>query len=169
MRALAFPLLFLTFLIPLPPHLIDALTGPLKQQVSIVVDHMLYWVGYPIARSGVVLTMGPYQILIADACSGLNSIYSLSAVGLLYTYISGKKPFFHTATLVLSILPIAFLANVLRVIVLMLITYHFGNEAGQGFFHGFAGVFLFVIALSSFIGLDVLLRMVGPKRIEGTA
>lgn len=168
LRAMWFPLVYLAFVIPLPSYIIDVLTGPLKQYVSVVVENLLYWSGYPIGRSGVVLTMGQYQILIADACSGLNSIYTLSAVGLLYSYISGKVHPAHTTLLLASILPIAFAANVLRVIVLMLITYYLGNEAGQGFFHGFAGMFLFVVALLGFIALDMLLRLVFSRRKKST-
>ena len=87
LRRLWFPVLFLAFLIPLPGGLLDSLTGPLKFQVSAIVDQLLYWAGYPIARSGVVLSIGTYQMLIADACSGLNSMYSLTVLGILYIYL----------------------------------------------------------------------------------
>lgn len=156
-KTLWFPLLFLVFLVPIPTAFIDLLTGPLKHYVSVVVDQLLYTAGYPIARTGVMLTIGQYQVLIADACSGLNSIYTLSAMGLLYTYMVQRGAWLHIAILLAGIVPIAFAANVIRVIALILVTYYFGNDAGQGFFHGFAGMFLFMIALAGFIGLDFLL------------
>ena len=56
-------------------------------------------------------------------------------------------------------MPISFTANVIRVIVLTLITYHFGDEAGQGFFHGFAGMVLFLSALMLIIGVDSMLQL----------
>jgi len=64
-----------------------------------------------------------------------------------------------------SILPIAFVANVIRVLVLILITYHFGDEAGQGYLHGSAGVVLLMVALTALLGLDsVLARVIKPRK-----
>lgn len=154
-----FPLLFLIFMIPVPGFVIDSLTGPLKHNVSVIAESILYAAGYPIARSGVVLTIGQYQLLVADACSGLNSMFSLSALGLLYVYITREGLWWKSAILLSSVLPIAFVANIVRVMILVLVTYHFGDEAGQGFIHGFAGMILFVIALSLLFVLDALLRL----------
>ena len=86
-RTLWFPLFFLIFLIPVPGFIVDTLTGPLKHYISILVEQAIYAAGYPIARNGVTLSIGPYQLLVADACSGLNSMFSLSAMGLLYLYL----------------------------------------------------------------------------------
>lgn len=158
-RLAIFPLLFLVFMVPLPAALIDSLTAPLKQSVSVIAENLLYLAGYPIARTGVVLSVGQYQLLVADACSGLNSMFSLSALGLLYLHIVRHPPVWRNAVLLLSILPIAFLANVVRVMILVLVTYHFGDEAGQGFIHGAAGMVLFIIALGLLIGLDSLLGL----------
>jgi exosortase B len=157
-RALWFPLLFLVFMVPLPGVLVDAMTGPLKQWVSILAENSLYALGYPIARSGVTLSIGPYQLLVADACSGLNSMFSLSALGLLYMYLMGRPSWLHNAIMLLSILPVAFAANIVRVLILVLITYHLGDEAGQGFLHGSAGMVLFMSALILIMGIDVLLQ-----------
>lgn len=155
-RKLWFPLFFLLFMIPVPILLVDLMTGPLKQQISQLAEDTLYALGYPIARSGVVLTIGPYQLLVADACSGLHSMFSLSAMGLLYLYLLHYPSRLKNALLIASILPIAFFANVVRVIVLVLVTYHFGDEAGQGFLHKFAGIILFAAALLMLFGLDGL-------------
>ena len=155
-RKLWFPLFFLLFMIPVPILLVDVMTGPLKQQISQLAEDTLYALGYPIARSGVVLTIGPYQLLVADACSGLHSMFSLSAMGLLYLYLLHYPSRLKNALLIASILPIAFFANVVRVIVLVLVTYHFGDEAGQGFLHKFAGIILFAAALLMLFGLDGL-------------
>src|SRR5688572_15175619 len=73
-RTLAFPLSFILFMLPLPGMIVDALTGPLKQHVSAIAENLLYAIGYPIARNGVILTVGQYQLLVADACSGLHSL-----------------------------------------------------------------------------------------------
>ncbi len=166
-RAAWFPLLYIVFMIPLPGILVDAVTGPLKNWISILAEHSLYSVGYPIARSGVVLTVGQYQLLIADACSGLHSMFSLSALGVLFIYISARKSWLHNGIMLASILPIAFTANIVRVIVLILITYHFGDEAGQGFLHGAAGMVLLMASLILLFFLDtVLLRIASIKRTK---
>ncbi|RTL52740.1 MAG: exosortase B [Rhodocyclaceae bacterium] len=158
-RVAWFPLLYQVFMIPLPGILVDAVTGPLKQWVSYLAENSLYSAGYPVARHGVVLAIGQYQLLVADACSGLHSMFSLSALGILFLYLKKRDSRLHNALMVASILPIAFVANVVRVMVLVLVTYHLGDEAGQGFLHGAAGMVLMVVALLAFFLLDRLLAI----------
>ncbi len=164
LRRLWFPLLFIVFMVPLPFIVTDALTGPLKRQVSMIAEYLLYTAGYPIARDGVILIVGQYQLHVADACSGLNSMFSLSAVGLLYLYLMQYRSRWRNALLIASILPIAFAANIVRVVILILITYHLGDAAGQGFAHGFAGMVLFVIALLLLFAFDSLLGILFFRR-----
>jgi exosortase B len=161
-----FPLVFLIFLVPLPGNLIDSLTGSLKQVVSIVAEDLLYWAGYPVARSGVTITIGQYQLLVADACSGLKSMFSLSAIGFLYLYLVEHKSRARNLLLVLSFLPIAFVANITRVMTLILVTYHFGDAAGQGFVHDFAGLILFVFAVLLLSGFDALLGICFVRSVK---
>lgn len=164
LRSYWFMLLFIIYLAPLPGVFVDAITGPLKQHISSIAEYILYTAGYPIARSGVVLTIGQYQLLVADACSGINSMFSLSAVGLLYLYLTQRKGWIHNGIIILSLLPIAFCANIIRVMFLVLVTYHFGDAAGQGFLHGFSGMVLFVFALISILFLDSILVKVLNRR-----
>lgn len=164
LRRLWFPLLFIAFMVPLPFIVTDVLTGPLKQQVSIFAESILHAAGYPIARDGVILIVGQYHLHVADACSGLNSMFSLSAIGLLYLYLMKYQSRWRIALLIASILPIAFAANIVRVVILILITYHFGDAAGQGFAHGFAGMALFVIALLLLFAFDSLLGVLLFRR-----
>lgn len=163
-RAMWFPLFFLLFMVPLPGFIVDAATGPLKQNISVIAENTLYAVGYPIARNGVILTIGQYQLLVADACSGLHSMFSLSAMGLLYLYLMRRTSPARNLILIASILPIAFAANVVRVMILVLVTYHFGDEAGQGFVHDFAGILLFVVGLLFLFALDGLLGLFFPDK-----
>jgi len=165
-RALWFALFFLLFIIPLPGFIVDAATGPLKQYISVIAEQVLYAAGYPIARSGVTLTVGQYQLLVADACSGLHSMFSLSAMGLLYLYLMQHTSTARNLIIIAAILPIAFVANIVRVMVLILVTYHLGDEAGQGFLHGFAGIMLFVIGLLFLFVLDWILGFVFPDRLR---
>lgn len=167
-RAAWFPLLYLIFMIPLPGLLVDAVTGHLKQWVSVIAEELLYAAGYPIGRNGVMLTIGQYQLLVADACSGLNSMFSLSALGLLFCYLMARKSVVHNVVMLASILPIAFAANIVRVIALVLITYYMGDEAAQGFLHGTAGMVLMIVALIAFFSLDfLLLKLIRPARAAG--
>lgn len=159
-----FPVVYLLFMVPLPGVLVDTLTGPLKQWISSIVVGLLYHAGYPIYRTGVVITVGQYQLLVADACSGLHSMFSLAALGTLFIWLRGRRSLTHHAIMLAAILPIAFIANVVRVIVLVLVTYHFGDEAGQGFLHGAAGIVLFVVAVLSLFALDVLLMRLPFER-----
>ena len=168
-RALWFALFFLLFIIPLPGFVVDAATGPLKQYISIIAEQVLYAAGYPIARSGVTLTIGQYQLLVADACSGLHSMFSLSAMGFLYLYLMRHTSVTRNLIIMAAILPIAFAANIVRVMVLVLITYHLGDEAGQGFLHGFAGIMLFIIGLLFLFVLDWVLGFIFPDRLRTRA
>lgn len=168
-RALWFALFFLLFIVPLPGFVVDAATGPLKEYISVIAEQVLYAAGYPIARSGVMLTVGQYQLLVADACSGLHSMFSLSAMGLLYLYLMRHTSLARNLIIMAAILPIAFVANVIRVMVLILVTYHMGDEAGQGFLHDFAGIMLFIIGLLFLFLLDWVLGFIFPDRPRARA
>lgn len=163
-RVAWFPLLYLIFMIPLPSSLVDMITGSLKSVIANIAEALLYAVGYPIARSGVILSIGPYQLQVADACSGLHSMFSLSALGTLFMYLMGPKSKLHLGIMLAAILPIAFIANIVRVITLVLVTFYLGDEAGQGFLHGAAGMVLMLVALVAFFALDRLLDKVLPAR-----
>jgi exosortase B len=167
LRAVAFPLVFLLFLVPLPGVLVQAMTIPLKTAVSYVAEVLLHWAGYPIARTGVILSVGQYQLLVADACAGLNSLFTLEALGLLYLNLLGYTSKLRNLTLAILVVPISFVANVIRVIILILVTYHLGDEAGQGFVHTFAGMVLFVVGLSMMLVTDGIVgRLMGAERSE---
>lgn len=158
LKAQWFPLFFMLFMIPLPGQVVDTVTMPMKMAVSYVAEHILFWLDYPIGRNGVILQIGQYKLLVADACAGLQTLFTLEALGLLYLNIVRHDSLFRNITLAILIIPISFTANVIRVMVLTLITYHFGDEAGQGFLHGFAGMVLFLSALLLIMFVDSLLR-----------
>jgi exosortase B len=159
LKAQWFPLFFMLFMIPLPGPIVDFLTMPMKMAVSYVAENVLFWADYPIARTGVILQIGQYKLLVADACAGLHTLFTLEALGLLYLNIIRHDSVLRNITLAILIVPISFTANVIRVMVLTLITYHFGDEAGQGFLHGFAGMVLFLSALLLIICVDSLLQL----------
>lgn len=163
-RALAFPLFFMIFMIPLPGFVVDPISQVMKMAVSKAAEFILFSLGYPIARTGVILQMGQYQLLVADACAGMRTLFMLEALGILYLNVVRYSSALRNVMLALLIVPISFTANVIRVCVLALITYYWGDEAGQGFLHGFAGMVLFITALGLTISADTLLRRIGGGR-----
>lgn len=158
LKVMWFPLFFMLFMVPLPGPVVDAVTMPMKMAVSYVAELVLFNVGYPIARSGVILQVGQYKLLVADACAGLHTLFTLEALGLLYLNLVQRDSLARNIALAILIVPISFTANVIRVMTLTLVTYHFGDAAGQGFLHGFAGMVLFLSALLLIIGVDSLLH-----------
>jgi exosortase B len=165
LRQVWFPLFFICFMLPLPSGVVDTVTMPMKFAVSYVVEHVLYALGYPIARAGVTLHIGQFVLLVADACAGLQTLFTLEAIGLLYMNVVRSTSLVRNAVLALLIVPISFMANVIRVIALVLITYYFGDAAGQGFLHGFAGMVLFLSALLLTLFVDTLLRSVSARHV----
>ncbi len=159
-----FALFFMIFMIPLPGFIIDSLTQPLKLAVSFVAEAILHTAGYPISRTGVILQVGQYQLLVADACAGLQTLFTLEALGLLYLNMIKYESPARNISLAMLIIPISFAANVIRVVVLTLVTYHYGDAAGQGFVHDFAGIVLFMAALLLTIGADASIRMLISSR-----
>lgn len=158
-----FPLFFMVFMVPLPEALVAAVTAPLKSAVSAVASTLLYAMNYPVGRSGVIMTVGPYQLLVADACAGLNSMFTLEALGMLYMRLMHYTNPIRNIILAILLVPTAFAANIVRVVILVLVTYHFGDEAGQGFVHGFAGMVLFMVALILMMMLDKILgKIISP-------
>lgn len=159
LRVIWFPLFFMLFMVPLPEALVASVTAPLKSAVSYVASNLLYMMGYPVGRSGVMLTVGQYQLMVADACAGLNSMFTLEALGMLYMNLMRYTSVARNVTLAVMLVPIAFCANIGRVMILVLVTYYFGDAAGQGFVHGFAGMVLFMIALMLMLVLDKVLNV----------
>jgi exosortase len=158
MRRLWFPLFYLAFIFPPPETIVAAITLPMKIELSHASIGFLKMLGYPIGGEGVRIYIGQYELLVAAACSGLNSIISLSAISLFYIYLRHQADWRYGGLLILLIVPVALLANFARVLILILLTYHFGESAAQGFLHSFAGIFMFAVALLAIYGLDEAIR-----------
>lgn len=154
LRATWFPVLWLAFLIPPPGWVVDRVTAPLKEFVSYASTGFLSWLDYPILRQGVTLFIGPYQLLVEDACSGLRSLSSLVVVTLLYIYIKNKPSWGYALFIAMLVIPVAVATNILRIVMLVLITYHLGDAAAQSFLHVTTGMVMFVVALLSIFAID---------------
>ena len=147
LRILAFPIGFLIFTVPAPGWMVDGATVPLKVFISDLVTKVLYACGYPIAQNGVVILIGPYQLLMKDACAGMNSIFALSAIGMFYVYAFRWESKIRALSLLATIIPITIAANFIRVISLVLIAHYGGVELIDGVLHDLTGILLFVVAL----------------------
>jgi exosortase len=153
-----FPFFYLAMLIPPPGWVIDSLTMRLQHMISNAAASLLSFFDYPVQREGVVILIAQYQLLVEDACSGMNSLFGLIAISLFYIYLLHRADWKHSLALLVAILPISIFVNLIRVLVLILITYYFGDAVAQGFIHNFAGILLFALSLSMMVLTDLIIR-----------
>ena len=151
---------------PPPGWLLDAFTVPLKVWISDIVSNSLYNLGYPVAQNGAMIMIGSYELMVKDACSGMNSIFALSAIGVFYIHEFVSNHPIRKVILILSIIPITILANVFRVVTLVLGAYYIGVDTIEGLFHDLTGIALFIFALALFFLLD---RVLIGARVPGRA
>lgn len=164
MRAHWFLFVYAAFLIPPPGWAVDAVTQPLKALVSAASTELMQMAGIPVYREGVTLYVAQYQLLVEDACAGMNSLVGLVSISLFYIYVLRGAGWRYSLLLVCLIVPVAVLANIIRIMLLVLLTWFAGDAVAQGVLHNSAGFLVFVLALVLIIGLDALLvRVVRPK------
>lgn len=153
-RAIWFPLLYLAFALPPPDTVVALVTQPVKIAISSWAVSILQILGYPVASSGVIIQIGQYELLVAAACAGLNSIVTLTALCLFYVYLRHRSNPVAFLVIAIAAVPVAIIANFVRVLALVLITYYFGESAAQGFVHDFAGLLMFSVALLAVFAID---------------
>jgi exosortase len=158
-----FPFLYLGFVIPPPEYFLTHMTAPLKQFVSQVSTEWLAAFGLPVGRQGVTIFVAQYQLLVEDACSGMNSIIGIVAITLLYIYLSRGSSWRYSLLLTSLAVPIAIVANIMRIMTLILLTYFCGDSVAQGFLHYTAGFFLFAMSLVLVFSLDRLFSTIGAR------
>lgn len=144
-RTLFFPLVFLVFMIPIPSVLMDRITFPMQLFASKVAAKSLYLIGIPALREGNVILLANTSLEVAEACSGIRSLISLLALSVVFAYFS-QKTILKKVLLILSTFPIAIIANAARVTGTGILAHHYGDKVAKGFFHGFSGWILFVVA-----------------------
>jgi exosortase len=164
MRREWFAVLYVGFLVRPPAGITAELTQPLKIWISTTAASLLYASGYPIASVGVRIQVAQYELLVQQACAGIGSIFSLLAICLLYVQLVGRSDPLRNTLLLIGVFPVAVGANLLRVVLLILLTYHFGNDAAQGFAHELAGITTFVLSLLGMAALDHLLGYLPGSR-----
>ncbi len=156
-RTVLFPLAFLVFLVPLPEVLIETFSFKLKLLAARVTTGILAVFGLPAVREGSYIEISRGTIVVDDVCSGLKYLIALAAFGALYAYISPLKRWRKPGLFALSI-PVAFLANVARVTLMVLVAFAWGIETSQKwYFHDFFGFFLFVVAFVMLFVVESLL------------
>lgn len=164
-----FPIFYLGLLLPIPGWMLDEFTAPLKLLVTTLSAGIVIPLGIPLVQEGVTMTAGPYQLLVEDACSGLNSLIGLVAITMFYIYLLRNASWRYSLFLIALIIPIAVLSNVIRIVILILLTYYFGDAVGQGFLHVTAGLFLFALSLLLMFLIDSIASRFWPGAKEVTA
>jgi len=158
MRELAFPYAFLAFMVPWPDPLVEFVSFPMQLISATYAGMVMGLLGVPVARSGVDLALPNVTFTVAVPCSGMNSLVSLLALAALLAYLS-QGALWRRVTLFAAGAPIALLANVLRIVCILLIGTLWGQEAAEGFFHNFSGFALFLAALLGLLALARGLRL----------
>ena len=138
------------FLIPVPGTLLDGLLLPIKLFLTGVIVQLLALFNYPIASHGVIISIGFYQLQVANACAGLRSLLALSAIGLMFVYFIREKDLRISAAIIAMIPIIALTANFGRLLTLVLLTYYFGGDLGERA-HELAGYGELLITLALFV------------------
>jgi exosortase len=162
-RALLFPLLFLFLMVPIPAILFNEITIPLQFLASNMAGGLVEWMGVPVLRQGNIIQLPGMTLEVAEACSGIRSLMSLTTVAVIYAYFLESK-LLPRLLLSVSAIPIAVIANGLRVTGTALLAFYWDKEAAEGFFHDFSGWLIFVLSLLMLFGLQGLISVVRKWR-----
>ena len=153
-RELAFPLLLLPFMIPIPAVVYNQITFPLQLLASQVAEFVLGLVGIPVLRDGNILELASQKLSVAEACSGIRSLLSLTFLSLVYAYFFDKRVWMRWVLLVLTV-PIAILANSGRVTITGILS-EVNPDLARGFFHSLEGWIIFMIALAMLLATHLM-------------
>lgn len=164
LRRLVFPLAYMLCLVPLPYAIEIALTGTLKTGVAYWSVRALAAMGWDVAYSGNLLYVDQFELLVEAACAGLNSIFSLTAIGLFYIFWQRRRRWRESLVLALAIVPLAILANVVRVMLLIALVHWRGEQVLDTAAHPAAGFLLFAVSLALLVALDWALPRVRKAR-----
>jgi exosortase len=162
LRALLFPLAFLFLMIPIPAIIYDQVSLPLQFFASRVASSLLTLVGVPVLREGNIIQLPTMALEVAEACSGIRSLISLIALAIIYGYLL-EPSMWRRMVLVVAAVPIAVIANALRIMGTGLLVEYWSPEMGTGFFHAFSGWLVFVMALFLLFAFHRVLRIRGRR------
>jgi EpsI family protein len=162
-RLLWFPLLFLVFMVPIPPSLTQSIALKLKLAATTMAVQLANLATLPMVREGSFIHFNGDQLLVGEVCGGLRSLIALLAFGAIMAFISKTRPWARVLLLIMSA-PIAIISNVVRIFLLCVVGYFWGSDVAAGKFHDISGILIFVIAFILFMALEGLLRKVAPAR-----
>lgn len=162
-KELAFPLLLLLFMIPIPQIIYARLTMHLQFLASGMAETLISLAGIPVIRSGNILELPHETLNIVEACSGIRSLISLSFLALVYAYFADKRVWMRWALLIATV-PIAIAANAARVALTGMLS-QFDTDLAKGFYHEIEGYLVFIVALICLLavhrGLSAAMRRRG--------
>lgn len=158
LRALLFPLLFLVLMVPIPSILFSQITLPLQLLASKLSADLLPLLGVPVLREGNIINLPAMPLEVADACSGIRSLLSLTTLAIMYGYLMESRVSIRVL-LALASIPIAVAANALRIVGTGLLVQYWDPEKAQGFFHEFSGWLMFVFSLLLLFACHQLLNL----------
>jgi exosortase len=164
LRIMLFPVAFLLLMIPLPAIIFNKITFPLQLVASHVGESTINSLDIPILREGNVLILANATLEVAEACSGIRSLVSLFTLGVVFGYFVDRRAWVR-AVIALSAVPVAILANGLRVASAGVAAHNFGTAGVEGMFHEFSGWVVFIVAFLMMLGLQRLLQRVVPPRV----
>jgi exosortase len=163
LRAFAFPLGYLLVMIPVPAIIYNQITFPLQLFASRLAATILDFIRVPVLREGNLLILPNYTLEVVEACSGIRSLMSMIALAVAYGYLAERRLWMRVV-LVLLMLPIVVLSNGLRIVGTGLLTYKFGPETAEGFFHTFSGWLIFLTATTLMLACHWTLNRLFPAR-----
>jgi exosortase len=157
-RQLLFPLLLLPFMIPIPAVIYNQITFPLQLFASAVAERSLEILNIPVVRDGNILELASQKLSVAEACSGIRSLLSLSFLSLVYGYFFDRKVWMRWVLLIATI-PIAIIANSARVTLTGVFS-EIDPALAEGFFHEVEGWVIFVVAITILVMFHLLLNWI---------
>lgn len=163
LRVLSFPLAFMLLMVPLPAIIFNKIAFPLQLLASHVGEKTISAMDIPILREGNVLILANATLEVAEACSGIRSLVSLFTLGIVFGYFVDRRPWVR-ATIALSAIPVAIMANGLRVASAGVAAHYMGKAGVEGLFHEFSGWVVFVLAFVMMFALQRLLHRIAPPR-----
>jgi EpsI family protein len=167
LRLLSFPLAFLFFMIPLPAIVMNAIAFPLQIFAAKTAAFCLYNFGIPVLREGNVIVLAGTTLEVAEACSGIRSMQALMALSTVYAYFSEPSVWRRCALVVCSI-PIAIIANAVRVSGTGVLAHYWGVEAAEGFYHTFEGWLVFVVAFILLLLTGYIFARIGSREAQSS-
>lgn len=161
-RATFFPWAFLILMIPIPAIIFNQITFPLQLLASRVAAATLPLFGVPILREGNVIHLPSMALEVAEACSGIRSLMSLVTLAIIYGFLMEKRVWVRCLLAVASV-PIAVIANSVRIIGTGLLVQYWDPDKAEGYFHASWGWIIFVVSLLLLYALHRLIEMVSPQ------